>query len=256
MRRLLGLVAVSCLLSVVGGWTPASASSQQIEINAGHGWEHDLSSPLFSIGSIIPGWQQSRSFQVRNDGDSASTIDLSSSGIVERENGCVHGEAVVDTTCGPDQGELGRKLVFHVYTDPSDTSTFGTDPIWTGTLYGLEHPLTLDANLPAHASFGVEIVADLPFATGDEVETDQVGFNLRLGLAQNGSPGTGVLGKKIHRGGSTGINLPGSSVNGLSSDLPFTGIYGAAIGAAGACLLMAGALLVVLGRRRRKALAL
>jgi hypothetical protein len=246
MRRALAIGAITCMVGVAGSWAPAAASSGQIEINIGHGWEHDTSSPLFSIGNIVPGWQQVRTFQIRNDSGAASALDLSSNGIVERENGCVHGESAVDTTCGPDQGELGRKLIFSVYIDPSDGSNFGTDPMWSGTLYDLEQPLVLEKALAAHGSTAVKLVAELPFATGDEVETDQVGFNLRLDLAQ---AGTGVLGEKI---GRVGVQLPGASASGPSGSLPFTGMDVATIGLLGLALLTSGGAVVIFARRRRQ----
>lgn len=213
-----------------------------ISVNDGHGWQQDTTAPLFSLGQIIPGWQQVRTFEVRNDGTSPTEVALESTDVTERENGCIHGEAQVDQTCGSGQGELGHALQFSVSVGSATT------PSWTGTLYDLETPVVLSPALPTSGTETVHISADLPFTTGDEVETDTVGFDFRIDAEQDP---TQVLGETVHRGNSGTVVMSGAEPQ-SPGQLAMTGIDLLAEIAAGLCLLSAGFALVVFGRSRRR----
>src|SRR4051794_2972490 len=140
--RLLGVTAAAAGLVVLPA-TNASAATEFISINTGSGWTHDSVTPLFTVDKLAPGDSRTASLQVRNDSSDSAALSLSSADLVEFENGCMHSEAVIDTTCGATQGELGHQLVFGVYLDPENDGSYEATPAWTGTLYDLASPATL-----------------------------------------------------------------------------------------------------------------
>jgi len=277
---------LSSLLLLGGGLAfvtaaPASADSWHLSINTGSGWVHDSGAPLFDITRFAPGLSQSSTMQVRNDSPDAADLSLSADNIVELENGCMHSEAVVDTTCGPTQGELGHELIFSVYADPEDDGSYETTPRWTGTLYDLANPVGLLTDLPSAGVVGLRIDMTLPMSSGNETQTDDVDFSFRLTLSGPGSPvpnspgspvpsepGSVATGGSAGTGPSTGPATqtpPGSGsveVKGvkvtrhkpgllphLADELPFTGTPTERIVAGGLWLALAGAFLSLLARR-------
>lgn len=240
----------------------AHAASNPISINLGNGWVHDSSAPLFTDTHIAPGWSAAKALEVRNNTDASMTLGISAADIVDDENGCMHSEAVVDHTCGtgPDQGELGHEMIFSVYLDPSDTGTYSSAPAWTGTLYDIQSAAVLSSSVPSHGVWGLRITVELPKTSGNETQTDSVGYSLRLDGDGTGSTDltTSVLGETFTKSGggdpNTGIHV--SSVLGetvtRAGGLPFTGSDVGTILPIGAGLLVAGDLLLLIGSLRRR----
>jgi hypothetical protein len=246
-RRLAALAAVGAALAV--GWpaSVAAAANRSISIDLGHGWVHDSATPLFDFDRIAPGWTGERTLRVRNDGSGVATLALSAGDIVEAENGCNHPESVVDTSCGGDQGELGHQLQLTVYTDPDGDGVFDTTPAWTGGLYDLRRAAVLAGDVGAHAVTGVRLDATLPDASGNETQTDQVGFDVRLSLEGDTSSGTvEVKGTRTTRSPQHGL------LGGVTGMLPLTGSPTGRLLAGSLWLLLAGGALALLGRARRR----
>lgn len=249
MRRALFAVALSAV-TVVALPVSAHADAGGISVNTGHGWGHDSTAPLLDASRIAPGWSASYPLQVRNDTDGPATFTIGAADLIDLENGCTHAEAAVDSTCGANQGELGHALVFSVFVDPHDDGQFESQPAWTGTLYDIITPAAIAANVPADAVWGVRIDAQLPFASGNETQSDQVGFSLRLGLQGEGSAdAVEVLGTKVTR--QPGQPVLGSMANGL----PFTGSFLQQMTAAALWLILAGCFALLVTRSRRGSLA-
>lgn len=245
MRLIAKSLAVATTLAVVGTGPAMAATgggAGQVQINTGSGWSTDITSPLFQLGGAVPGWQQSRSFEVRNDTAAPTEIGLQSDNVVERENGCMHGEAAVDSTCGADQGELGHTLRFSVYLGSA------TAPAWSGSLYDLVTPIVLIQSLPPDSAETVRMTATVPWSTGDEIETDSVAFDLGIISQQSGPQ---VLGESVHRGGAGTATVSGAGFP-STSHLALTGLdLLLDVVAAFACI-GAGGVLLVLARSRRR----
>jgi hypothetical protein len=281
----LRLVAITLLGSVIGLAfpSPAHADTTTISINTGSGWVHDSSTPLFDVTRLAPGFTQTQTLMVRNDAADLGDLALSASDIVENENGCMHSEALVDSTCGATQGELGHELVFNVFLDPENDGSYQATPAWTGTLYDLAAPVSLLTGLPGGGIAGLRVVMTLPASSGNETQTDDVDFSFRLSLTGAGVPGSpeGPPGSSSGPGDTSGSGPstgpgtvttpqgPGSvEVKGvkhvrhqhhsvladIASQLPFTGSPIERMVAGGMWLLIAGAALSMLAtiRRRRR----
>src|SRR5581483_1840893 len=244
MRRLLLPVALSAL-TVVAIPATAHADTNRIAINTGHGWTHDANAPVLDTSRIAPGWSAAYPMQVRNDTGAAATLSISSANLVDLENGCNHAEAAVDSTCGPDEGELGHELSFSVFVDPQDNGDFESQPRWTGTLYDITSPAVLATGMPSGAVWGLRITAELPMSSGNETQTDSVDFDLRLGMQSDGVTDTvDVLGTKVTR-------HPGQGLLGMTTGLPFTGSGIQELTAVALWLLVAGGMALFLARVRR-----
>jgi hypothetical protein len=239
--RLLAAVGLSATIALTAA--PAWAASPGISINTGSGWTHDSTTPLFDFTRIVPGWTGSATLAVRNDTDAAADIGLRATNVVEAENGCNRPESLVDTTCtGNNAGELGKEIVLTVYSDPEHDGTYQSTPTWTGTIEDLRQAAPLTRQLNAGDSVGYRIDAELPYSSGNETQTDQVGFDLVIGL--NGTS-VAVEGTKITRS-------RGGVLNEITDRLPFTGAPAMRLAAAGLSLLLAGALLILMVTRRRR----
>ena len=284
MTRSLRLAAVAILGAVATVATPvtAHADSWTISINTGSGWVHDVTTPLFTVGRLAPGDGQMATLMVRNDSPDAAALALSATDLMEFENGCMHSEAVIDTTCGATQGEIGKELIFSVFADPENDGTYEATPRWSGTLYDLATPIALASSLPGGGVVGLRVDLTLPRSSGNETQTDSVDFAFRFALAGAGGPVTpgtsGNLG-----GPSTGPGAgtttpqgpgpveasdgPGSvKVKGIkhtrhphhsvlheiATQLPFTGTPAERLVAGGLWLLIAGTALSLLARVRRR----
>lgn len=224
----------------------AHADSGQISINEGQGWSSAPSSPLLTVGEIVPGWHMSKTVLVRNDSGANASLALRSTDIVEFENGCSPDEAAVDSTCGPNQGELGHALRFSVFAHAGSSPASDATPIWTGTLYDLAaQPLLLTNAFAAGATWTVDVAAELPLRSGNETQTDQVGFNVNFDIEGTGVSGTAqVKGIKFSRHKGLAATLTGV--------LPFTGSSSLQLSAAALCLIIGGLLLSRWSRARRR----
>jgi hypothetical protein len=242
-------IAAAALVTGVGAGvvaiapTAAYADDGHISVNVGNGWEHDASAPLFDITNIFPGWTDSRTLHVRNDSDQTASLSLAATDVVEDENGCNHPESFADSTCGADEGELGSQLLLTAYVDPDNDGSFEATPTWTGTVQQLETATDLLGAVPSGGVVGLRLDAELPYASGNETQTDQVEFGLRLTLD---GASTEVEGTKVvrHQNGGPATRVLGG--------LPFTGSPVERLVQAGLWAALAGGFLVLAGRSRRR----
>ena len=214
--------------------TDASADNNQIKIEIpgdGQGWAHDPGRPLLTVSRMMPGSVASTTFGVLNDSPYKTKLSISSADVRDNDNGCNAPEAQVDTTCGAGQGELGRQLVFSLYLDKTKTRSFVATPVWSGSVRDLAHPVTIAAEMPAHAAWNVKLEVDFPRSSGNETQGDVLDFTLRIGTT--GLP-VQVLGEKIKRGGA----------------LPFTGAELALLAIAGAIAAALGATILRVADKR------
>ena len=225
--------------------TPSSASDGQISINTGAGWTQNPSAPLFDATGIVPGWTSSAVLGVRSDASSTTALVLSTTDIVDDENGCTRDESQVDTTCtGTDAGELGHSIVLAVYADPAGDGAFASTPTWTGTIDALAQGTTLAPALAPGATNNYKITAELPLSAGNATQSDRIAFDVLVRL--NGLPGgVAVEGTKFTRHGS-------SPLGAIAGHLPFTGPLAMRFAAAGLSLLLLGCALVLLAAQRRR----
>jgi hypothetical protein len=224
------------------GAAPSTAEAGQISVNTGSGWSHDPTTPLFDVTRIAPGWTQTVTLAVRNDGGAGASLTIRTADVVDDENGCNHPESFVDTSCnGDDAGELGGEITLAVYTDADDDGSYDATPAWTGSIRALEQPGTL-GELAAGAARSYKIQAALPSSSGNETQTDRVGFDMIVAL-----DGADVLVE-----GTKTTRSSGGIVHRVIDALPLTGTPAERIVAAGLWLLVIGAALTLAATRRGK----
>jgi hypothetical protein len=253
MSRRLGLAATLAAAAAiaVGTTTIAHADSGYVQIKSGTEWARDATAPLFDVSHIYPGWTGSADLAIRNDTDDSATFAVTAVDIVDLENGCMHSEAVVDATCGPDEGELSRQLQLSAFLDPDDDGTFEATPRWTGTLADLTTAAVLTDDLAPHAVVGLRMDATLPTTSGNETQTDLIDFDLRLDLAGTGSAATTRVEGARHTRQQPGTGVLGD----VTDSLPFTGSPAERLVAGGLWLTILGACALMLARTRRRRLA-
>jgi len=239
------LTAISLMLaaasaSLLGLVSPAvaAASPNHFSINTGKGWSAQPTGPLFDFVGLGPGWTSTSALAVRNDSDEASALTFRASDIVDDENGCNRPESLVDMTCsGNDAGELGREMVFTVYSQGNPQV-----PMWRGNLYDLTAGAKLDSSVAPNQIDSFSIVAELPYSSGNETQTDSVSFDLVVGL--DGAT-VAVEGTKTTRPPTS------NPVTRAIDQLPFTGTPAQRLVAAALTMLLIGTVLVLLLRRPR-----
>lgn len=244
-----GALALSGVLALAlpaasAGATPTVSGSGHISINDGSGWTQDPTAPLFDFTRIAPGWTATKTLGVRNDSDAKAALALRTANVDDEENGCNHPESFIDATCtGDNAGELGSELVLTIYGDANQDGTFDSSPSWSGSVRDLEQPDAL-GDLAAGASHEYQIVADLPYSSGNETQTDQVQFDLTVSL--DGAT-VAVEGTKTTRSHGSG------PVQNVIDQLPFTGTPAQRMAAAALSLVLAGTVLVLAATTRRRA---
>ena len=222
---------------------PAAPNTGQLSVNTGSGWTHDPTDPLFDITRIAPGWTETKTFDVRNDSPASAAISLHSANVDDEENGCNHPESFIDTTCsGPNAGELGGEIILSLYAGSGSGGTFDATPSWTGSIRALQLATGLGP-LAAGATRAYKIVAELPYSSGNETQTDSVSFDLVVGL--DGAT-VAVEGTKTTRPPTS------NPITRAIDQLPFTGTPAQRLVAAALSMLLGGTVLVLLFRRRRK----
>jgi hypothetical protein len=245
-RRVLSVAgALALALGAASAGAPSSfADDGQISINQGSGWTHDGTQPLFDVSHVAPGWSSSAEIQVRDDSSGAASMAITSTDIADLENGCNRPESLVDKTCGADEGELGHEIRLSIYVDPDNDGTYEAQPKWTGTVYDLLRPAVLDDEVIAHDVVAIRVIATLPITSGNEIQTDQVRFGLRLDLAGDTAR---VLGTRVSR-----HQHPNGVVRAVVGALPLTGSSVARLFAGSVWMIAGGSLLLLLARTCRR----
>jgi len=169
---------------------PASASAASgVPIDIGAGFTTNPSGPLITITKLIPGGSSSAVVGVRNLSNASADIALQLINVHDDEHGCTKSEALVDTTCGDpglDEGDLGADLVFTIDEGAAKTGPFTNT--WTGSAATLVSAATdISAAIPATSDRWLRITVSLPFATGNETQTDTFGFGIQVDLTGLGT---------------------------------------------------------------------
>jgi hypothetical protein len=200
-------------------------------------------SPMFDVTNIYPGWTQSGELRIGNNTDAGATITLEATDIVDLENGCNHPESFADQTCGVEGGELAEQLLMTLYVDDDGDQQVEAAPTWSGPLRELaDDPVPVATHLAAGATTVVRVDASLPSTSGNETQTDQVAFDLRVSLE----------GVTVVVEGAKHTRTPDRGVLGSVVDhLPFTGTPAGRLVTGAGWLAGAGLLLLLLARRRR-----
>lgn len=110
----------------------------------------------------------SKTVEIYNNTGNFMTLGISSDDIIDNENGCTHSAAVVDDACGPepDQGDLGKVMLFAVYLAPSDSGAFAS------TLYDMQQAAELSSTVPSARVSRMKITAEIPLTSGSEKQLD------------------------------------------------------------------------------------
>jgi hypothetical protein len=205
---------------------PASADAAGgVPIDIGAGFTTNPSGPLITITRMIPGGSSSAVVGVRNLSNASADIALQLINVHDDEHGCTKSEALVDTTCGDPglgEGDLGADLVFTIDEGTSKAGPFTNT--WTGSAATLVSAATdVAAAIPATSDRWLRITVTLPFATGNETQTDTFSFGIQVDLTGLGTVvvpagiGTSPSSSEPAAGTSTTPSGPHSSISNAGS---------------------------------------
>ena len=178
----------------LGGIRPATLSIQVPDGSA-------ITTPL-SVHGMYPGVTVTQQVRVQGAQDKSYALALGGSNLQDYENGCMHSEALVDTSCGADahQGELSSELVLSVRATSIDASlsctAYGSTSQSLGTLKTFttaSAPAQIAGLVvPKNGAACVELSATLPPAAGNETQSDSSTFDLTWYAQQTAGP-TGMI---------------------------------------------------------------
>jgi hypothetical protein len=187
--------AVTVVLAISTGLAvfllgPASASAAGgVPIDIGAGFTTNPSGPLLTVSKLVPGGSSSAVVGVRNLSNASADIDLQLINVHDDEHGCTKSEALVDPTCddpGLGEGDMANALVFTI--DEGDAKAGQFTQTWTGSAATLVAAATdISVSIPATSDRWLQITVSLPFATGNETQTDTFGFGIRVDLTGLGT---------------------------------------------------------------------
>ncbi|NJC71081.1 hypothetical protein HC031_15370 [Planosporangium thailandense] len=229
------LVAAGVVGPGVAAGTAAAASSHLI-VETPRDLAGRPRAALLETTGFAPGRSDAGTVAVRNDSDAPARLTITATDVRDDDNGCTRAERLVDNGCGPGQGELGSEVV--VSLDVARDSAGPYTPIWQGAFASLRRGVVAGALLAAHERRVLRLAVRLPIQSGNETQTDRLGFTLDLTLEGDFGTETGTV--------------PGSPLGGGPNWLPVTGLPAAVLLAlsAGVGLLLAGVGLFVAGRWR------
>lgn len=146
---------------------------------------------LFNVSNLVPGNQPTGRYRINNIGSINGYLDIESISIVNNENGCIEPETQAgDTTCGPDQGELGAQLNLRMFLDYNNNGWIDTgEPMFfNGRVNTL--PANFQLNEPVPAGGGVDFVAEIyDWWSGQDIDdnlaqSDSLVVNMTFELSQ------------------------------------------------------------------------
>ena len=255
-RAALSVVCLG-LLSALG--TPradgAVASHVSIEIvGSAEGFTPHPSVALIDTSGLVPGAATAGTMGVRSDFTAPSELSVQLIDIANDDNGCTHAERTVDHTCGRGQGDLGAALVFTLAVSIGEQGRYV--PAWTGRAAQLAKGIAVARSIAPGATRWVRLVARLPLAAGNQVQTDTIAFGVRVIVrTESGTQSVDLGGGSgAERGsGSAVARASGSAGAGSRSHgLAFTGTPVELLLSAGVLLVAGGVVLTVSARTRRR----
>jgi hypothetical protein len=252
LRRLTGIAAAGVLVAaqVATSGLPAFADdggSLLLDVPGdSQGFVHDTSTPMLNFLKLAPGYSTIGDVQVKNDSTHTAQLALQATDVAEDENGCNGPETRSgDTSCDTAGGELGAWLRVTVSRETDGSQ----QTLWSGGLSDLASGVVLADEMPAGAVWPIQMKVELPYAAGNDTQTDRVGFGLKwTASADTGeSSQAEVKGIEAFAPGSGGGSSSGGGIT-----LPFTGTaISPALLALDLGVLFAGGLLILASRRRR-----
>jgi hypothetical protein len=189
--------------------------------------------PLLDVDRLVPGASTSAVIGIRNGFGAAAATQLRLVDVHDDDNGCPPPEAAVDRSCGVGGGEIADALVFRVAVATTRTGAYtGT---WRGSARQLRRGIAAGLTVPSGGERWLRLTAMLDPDAGNEIQSDTLGFRLRLVLA------TSL--------GTAGVSAGPGGVGGAGG-LAYTGGSVALLLVGGVLVLLAGTLVVLEARRR------
>lgn len=184
---------------------------------------------------IAPGVAATGRLGVRNVSGGPADLYLKVVGLREDDR-CDAASRPAATPCTP--GALGRLLTLRLFAAPRRHAHYAH--VWTGTAQDLSHGVQLGSDVPDHAARWYRLSARLPRSAGNATESELLHFGFQVGLDGAARRSSAVLLGNSARSDSH------RSVLGLA----ITGTRVTALAALAGTLLVSGALMSFLGRRR------
>jgi len=237
------MAGLALLLGLLIPSVAAAAGSTHIRVHIvgqGGGFTTHPTGGLLDAAGLVPGGSASGTVGVRSDAVGSSDLYLRLVDVSNDDNGCTVAERSVDHTCGSNQGDLAAALRFTLAVASTEHGPYIQN--WTGHAAQLERGVAVTRGVASGTPRWVRVTANLPFASGNQTQTDTFGFAVRV-EAQSSS---GVEGIQI---GGDGAVTP-SSHGALS--LAFTGTQLGYLVLAGVLLVLAGLVLAFGVTRTRK----
>ena len=237
ISRRLGASVVLAMVATVGlaFASPVGAQSTehvQVEVVGG--------GPVFDFSQIYPGATLTSSVRVSNIGDDAGLLTVDAEDVVD-ESRCSAAETREGLSCGSGRGHLGEQVEFSI---EHVTAGGEAEQVWSGQIDELHDVAMAPTPLEAGASADYRLRAHLPITSGNETQSDLLGFDLRFQLASETTDESAtVLGSSVSRGDEVrvlGVTLPRTG-----ADLARWGFLG------GGGLLVGSLLTLVTGARAR-----
>jgi hypothetical protein len=169
-------VGIAVLVAVaLGSAAPARAAGELEVAVAGGG------ASLFELDDVAPGMRGEERVTLTNNSGDAGDVAVRVVDLVEDDNGCNRPEQRAgDSTCGVGGGELGRDLTITVTDEQGDE-------LYSGSLRSLAGGVRLDSTLGAGATADLTFEYVFEQSSGNETQTDRVGFDVEVTLAQAGA---------------------------------------------------------------------
>ena len=238
------MAALGCLLAAVLLAGSAGADPHpDVQVSVAGGPFTDVSpQPLLDVSALAPGGSTSAVLGVRSGLRSTADLYLRLSDVHDDDNGCVRPEQAVDTTCGPNGGEIGSVLQFRIETADQPGGVYTTR--WAGPADQLHHAMDTALEFAAQATKWVRMTASLSPDAGRSVESDTYRFTLDVVLRGAGGGGRiEIGGEHTHRHAAS----PGGG------PLALTGVAVTVLAGVGVLLVILGLLVLASAWRRNRA---
>lgn len=146
--------------------------------------------PVFDFSEIYPGATLSSVVRVSNVGNEPGNLTMSAKDIVD-ESRCSGAEVRAGIACGSGKGHLGEQVEFSIEHLPAGA---GAVHVWSGRIDQLDDVALPPSPLAAGSSEEYRLNAHLPATSGNETQSDLLGFDLRFDLAGESDPGQTTTG--------------------------------------------------------------
>jgi hypothetical protein len=152
--------------------------------------------PLAATG-LMPGDEVAQRYRLDGPEGLPFTLTVGTSNVRDDDNGCTAPEALVDRSCSTSSGgELSSRAQLSVFVtlvlqDEACVFTQAVALVAGERVRDLDGRSSAGMTVPRHQDACLDVRLALPAGTGNETQSDEVTFDLRLGL-QAASPVTGA----------------------------------------------------------------